>query len=207
MHGFKTLVAAGLMSGLVGVGPALATTLNTTFTGTAAESLPFPVPTQVITINGAFSTYSASSDLPQLAGGDLANYSFTLSGTNPTYSAATNSATYGSTTGTINGYGAVVQDVSVTNLTVDFTTGAITGMLYSDGAMHPSGFPAGDIVDFTPADGASILGEYVPGGPAGGGLGGTVSGSITFVPEPVSLAILGSGLFGLVAVQRRKKIG
>ncbi len=190
--------------------PAAATTLSATFTGGLTTSQQNPVPgQQTFTLNGSFLTYAASSNLPQITGNDLNQYGFTVSGLSSAYNATTRTVTYSNVTGTINGYGAVVQNLAPTTLTVTFdplfATAAILGSLVSAGPLHPTGFPAGDIVDFTPANGAAITGLYTSNGVQGG----SVTGAITFaspaaVPEPASWAMMLGG-FGAVGCAMRRR--
>lgn len=201
----KTLA---LLAALTLAAPALAaTTLNADLVGTIALSTPTPVPgVQVFTLTGGFTSFSASPDLPQITGGDLGFYSFTITGTSSGYDDATRTATYSGVTGTINGYGQVVQTLLPTTLTVafdpTFATGAVSGTLLSAGSVTPPGFPGP--IDFSPANGASITGLFTATGPGGG----TFAGAIAFVgadpvPAPAALGLLGVGL--LVPALRRAR--
>ena len=191
--------------------PALAqTSLNAGIAGTLTTSVPTPIPgVQTFTLNGAFTSYAASPNLPQIAGGDLAAYSFSVTGTSAAYNDATRTVTYGNVVGTINGYGQVVQNLAPTTLTVTFdptfATATILGQLLSAGPVTPAGFPGP--IDFTPANGAVISGIYTSFGTSGGG--GSVTGSITFpgvtgVPEPTTWAMMIGG-FGLVGASMRRR--
>ena len=183
--------------------PAAAVTLNAGIAGNVSLSTPTPVPgVQVFTLTGNFTSYFASPDLPQIAGNDLDQYSFTVSGTSSNYDDLTRTATYSNVTGTINGYGQVVQNLAPTTLTVtfdpSFATGAVLGALFSTGPVTPPGFPGP--IDFSPANGAVIAGTFVSQGPQGG----TFTGSIATVPEPMTWAMLVVG-FGLVGTAARRR--
>ena len=188
------------------------TTLNATFTGSLTTSQPTPDPgQQTFTLTGGFTSYAASSNLPQITGGDLSSYSFTVSGLSSAYNAATRTVTYSNVGGTINGYGQVVQTLAPTTLTVafdpTFATATILGSLVSSGATLPPGFPG--VIDFTPANGAVIAGTYLSNGVSGGG--GTVAGTILFasaaaVPEPASWAMMIGGFGMMGAGMRRRKL-
>lgn len=194
--------------------PALAASLNAGISGTLTTTTPTPVPgVQKFTLSGGFTSYAASPDLPQINGGDLNQYSFTVTGTSQSYDDATRTVVYGGVTGTINGYGQVVQNLSPTTLSVTFdptfATATFLGTLMSSGSVFPAGFP--NAIDFTPANGAVISGLYRSFGTSGGG--GSVTGSIVFpagataaVPEPASWALMVGG-FGLAggALRRRSR--
>lgn len=200
--------------------PALAqTALNATFEGTAITNILNPIPSQqTFTLNGGFLTYAASSNLPQIAGGDLNFYLFSVSGLSSAFDEATRTMTYSNVTGLIfydlnqngvfdDGSYPFVQGLAPTTLTATFdptfTTAALLGSLVSSGPTTPVGFPGP--VDFTPANGALIVGTYLSNGPQSG----TVTGSITFaaVPEPATWAMMVGGVGLLGAAARRRPIG
>ena len=187
------------------------TTLDADLTGTITTSILNPIPgVQRFTLSGGFTSYSASADLPQITGNDLDRYSFSVSGVSESFDALTRTTIYRDVTGTINGYGQVVQELAPTRLRVvfneTFTSAQIFGTLLSAGPSSPQGFPGP--VDFTPANGASITGTYTSTGPQNG----TFVGSIDFpaitgpVPEPAAwgLMILGVGAVGGALRQRRR---
>lgn len=188
--------------------PALAqTTLNATFSGSLTTSQQTPDPgQQTFTLNGNFLTYLASNNLPQINGNDLNQYSFTVTGLSQAYNALTRTVTYGNVTGTINGYGQVVQTLAPTTLTVTFdptfTTAAILGSLVSAGPSNPAGFPGP--VDFTPANGAQITGTYLTNGTQGGSVLGAITFATAAVPEPATWAMMIMG-FGVVGASMRRR--
>lgn len=189
------------------------TTLNAGVAGTISTSVPTPVPgVQTFTLAGGFTYYNASPDLPQITGGDLGAYSFSVTGTSLSYDDATRTVIYGDVTGTINGYGQIIQYLAPTQLIVafdpTFATASVIGRLQSTGAVSPPGFPGP--IDFSPANGAIISGTYTSFGVPGGG--GSFDGSIVLaiagvVPEPATwgLMILGVGAAG-GAVRRRRAV-
>lgn len=189
--------------------PAMAaTTLNAGLSGTIDTNQLFPVPgEQTFTLTGNFTSYVASPDLPQVSGGDIAQYSFTVSGVSSGFDTATNTATYSLTSGTINAYGFLIQTLAPTTLTVQFSpdgsVGTVLGTLVSAGPTpRPPGFPGSGDIDFTPANGAIISGTYTRTGPDADGL---FNGSIVLaaVPEPASWAMMIAG-FGLIGGTMRR---
>ena len=197
--------------------PAVAqTALNATFQGTATTNILNPIPgQQTFTLNGGFLTYAASPNLPQIAGGDLNFYRFSVTGLSSAFDEATRTTTYSNVTGLIfydlnqngvfdDGSDPFVQGLAPTTLTATFdptfTTAALLGSLVSSGATTPAGFPGP--VDFTPANGALIVGTYLSNGPQSG----TVTGNITFVavPEPATWAMMIGG-FGMIGAAARRR--
>lgn len=206
----KTMMMLGLAAAatLASTGAQAQTTLAATLNGTLTETAPTPVPgVQRITLNGNFLTYAASPNLPQINGGDLDRYSFSFSGLSTNYDDATRTATY-SVSGTISGYGQVVQNFAAEPLTVvfdpTFRTGAVLGSLVSTGPTTPQGFPGP--IDFSPANGASISGTYLSNGVYGGG--GSFTGAINFpaVPEPATWGTIILGMGAIGAALRRRKV-
>ena len=193
--------------------PALAvTSLNAGVSGTVSTNLPNPVPgQQTFTLTGGFTYYDASPDLPQITGGDLAAYSFTITGLSQSFNADTRTVIYENVTGTINGYGQIVQYLAPTTLTVaftpDFSSATVLGELQSTGPVSPAGFPGP--IDFSPANGAMISGTFRPFAQPGGD--GTFDGTIILaaaaVPEPATwgMMILGVGAAG-GALRRRRSV-
>ena len=209
--------ALAAAAALATASPALAqTALNATFTGTAQTSQLNPVPgQQTFTLSGNFLTYAASPNLPQITGGDLNRYSFTVTGLSQAYDAATRTTTYGNVVGTIfyNYPNNTTDEVQIFNggpltATFDplFATAVLNGSLFSTGPQTPTGFPGP--VDFSPANGAQITGLYVSTAPQNG----TVTGAITFVdaagavPEPATWAMMIGGFGAIGASMRRRKV-
>lgn len=197
------------LAGVLIAAPVSATTLEAGLSGTITTSVPTPIPSvQQFTLTGGFTRYVASADLPQITGNDLNQYSFTVTGLSQSYDALTRTVVYGNVTGTINGYGQVVQNLAPTTLTVTFdeafATATILGTLLSAGAVTPPGFPGP--VDFTPANGASITGLYTSFGVPGGG--GSFVGSIDFpaVPEPASWAMMIAGFAVVGGALRGRRV-
>ena len=214
MRLIATGAAALLTMSCAFAAPAMAaTTLNAGVSGTISTSTPTPIPgVQQFTLTGGFTYYNASPDLPQITGGDLNQYSFTVTGTSASYDDLTRTVIYGNVTGTINGYGQVVQYLAPTQLVVafdpTFQTATVLGTLQSTGSVTPPGFPGP--IDFTPANGAVIAGTYTSFGVPGGG--GSFDGTIILadagvVPEPATwgLMILGVGAAG-GALRRRRAV-
>jgi hypothetical protein len=204
----KSILSMALVASAVAISaPASAVSLSATLSGNVTTSTFFPEPgQQQITLSGGFTSYTASADLPQITQGDFAAYTFTVSGVVSSFNNATNTATYDLTSGTINAYGSLIQTLAPTQLTVAFSpdgsTGVINGTLVSAGPTpRPAGFPGTGPIDFTPANGATIVGVYTRTGP---GSNGTFTAAINAVPEPATWAMMISG-FGLVGAASRRR--
>jgi hypothetical protein len=156
---------------------------------------------------GTFTFYNATSGLPQVTGGDLNKYGWALYGT-----ASSQVGNVDTFSGTFRlyapGYGYTVNDGDIlehgtftgTATFSDTTHAVVTGIFLSDpGTLQPPGWPAP--VDFSPANPLAFNGTFVITGSAVG----TLSGTLTTVPEPASLSLAGICLGGLALRAWRKR--
>lgn len=200
---YRSLILAATFA-LAVTTPAAATVLDADTLGRVTLSQPTPVPgSQVFTLTGGFTSFRASADLPQINGGDLDQYSFTITGLASSFDAGTRTVVYENVVGTINGYGQVVQNLLPTTLTLvfdaTFDTATVTGSLRSAGSVTPPGFPGP--IDFSPANGAAITGVFTSDGPLSGA-GGFVGNIFIETPAPAALALFGLGVLALGARRR-----
>jgi hypothetical protein len=102
MRLISSFIALGAVAAFVT--PVAATTIiNAGVEGTISFSPLTPQVGQTSTLNGSFSSYSASINLPQIGGNDLDKYSFVVTGTSDGLDATTRTMTY--CDATILGYG------------------------------------------------------------------------------------------------------
>jgi hypothetical protein len=156
---------------------------------------------------GTFTSYSASSGLPQITGGDLSKYGFALYGT-----ATSQVGNVDTFSGTFRlyapGYGYSVNDGDI--LEHGTFTGTVTfsdpdhavvhGIFLADaGSLQPPGWPAP--VDFSSANPLVLNGTYTS---TGTGVGLLVA-TLTTVPEPGSLSLAAVCLGGLAMRTWRKR--
>jgi hypothetical protein len=219
MRTFLVFAAVGLLvagtASPVGAGEHLTAGL----TGTVQSTTTGPLVIQVgpaattegdPTLNGApgsFTSYSASSGLPQVTGGDLSKYGWALYGSE--VSEIGNVIRF---SGTFRlyapGYGYSVNDGDILEHgtftgTATFTDpdhAILHGTFLSDpGTLQPPGWPAP--VDFSPANPLDFEGRYA----ATGAGTGTLVATLSTVPEPGSLSLAGACLAGLAMRSWRKR--
>ena len=159
--------------------------------------------------DGFFTSYASTGSAPGITGGDLNRYGFSLYAT--LTGATSTTATY---TGTYRifapGYGYSANDGSIVaagtfNATAAFYTpfdANVTGLFVAtSGPLQPAGFPGP--VDFSVASPAEFVGQFHSNAT---GTAQSLTGTLSTVPEPGSVALLtGLGVSGVALLRRRRK--
>jgi hypothetical protein len=219
MRTLMWIAAAGLVAGgftpPTRAGEHLTAGLSGTVQNTTSGTLQIQVGPAATTegnpsLNGApgtFTFYSASPGLPQVTGGDLSKYGWTLYGT-----ATSETANVDVFSGTFRvyapGYGYSVNDGDI--LEHGTFTGTATfsdpnhahlfGVFLADpGTLQPPGFP--EPVDFSAANPLEFNGSYTV---TGTGVG-TLVATLSTVPEPTGLSLAAVCLTGVALRQWRKR--
>lgn len=147
------------------------------------------------------STYTISQ-LPGVTGSNLRLFlNFTEPGTG-TNGAVLNNATLTLYNGTTSVWSSSTGTITFANtLTGTGASGFAFGLSPSDAALFDSFLSQSGSANYTLGLSSTLSG--VTGGPETWYIG-TANGNLSAVPEPSSLALLGTGLFGLVPIVRRK---
>jgi hypothetical protein len=173
---------------------------NDSFTATSPYSLTFvpnssTTPSVISAIGGTFALY--------LTGGNVINFNtsgpipFVIGNNVPPPIQIFSTSEAGETFGfTVSNFSAGFTTPGTNGCLIDQTCLAITGM----GTWTGTG-----VVNYTPTPGTfQFTSQYVGGQTVGTMTSFSASASASPVPEPASLALLGTGLLGIVGIARRR---